>query len=197
MTPGPLALLLEKLSCGEPSAAEEVFRTFEPYLRKVVRRLLPVRLRAKMDSEDVVQSVWADVFQGFRLAGRRFASPAHLRAFLVMVARHRLGDRLRQFQTALDRERPLPSVGGEGTASCGGPRPSQVAQAHDLWEQMLALCPAEHHEILRLKRQGLALTEIAQRTGLHEGSVRRILRKLARQLAFRKEPPRLSAARDG
>jgi RNA polymerase sigma-70 factor (ECF subfamily) len=49
---------------------------------------------------------------------------------------------------------------------------------------MLALCPPEYHEILHLKRQGLLLDEIANRTGLHEGSVRRILRRLARQLAF-------------
>jgi DNA-binding IclR family transcriptional regulator len=35
-----------------------------------------------------------------------------------------------------------------------------------------------------LKRQGLLLTEIAARTGLHEGSIRRILYDLARRLAI-------------
>jgi RNA polymerase sigma-70 factor (ECF subfamily) len=55
---------------------------------------------------------------------------------------------------------------------------------------MLALCPAEHQEVLRLKRQGLLLTEIADRTGLHEGSVRRILRTLARRLALQEQRTR-------
>ena len=47
---------------------------------------------------------------------------------------------------------------------------------------MLDLCPPEHHEVLVLRREGLPLVEIAARTGLHEGSVRRILRRLAREL---------------
>jgi RNA polymerase sigma factor (sigma-70 family) len=186
MTAAPLDTLLERLSVGDALAAEEVFRAYEPYLRKVVRRLLPDRLRSKFDSEDVVQSVWADVFSGFGEAGRRFASVAHLRAFLVMVARHRLGDRLRHFQSALDREQPL--VLTDACPASPQPRPSQVAQAADLWDQMLALCPPAHRQVLQLKRQGLSLTEVAARTGLHEGSVRRILRKLARQLAFRERP---------
>jgi DNA-binding IclR family transcriptional regulator len=37
---------------------------------------------------------------------------------------------------------------------------------------------------LWLNSQGLSLVEIATQTGLHEGSVRRIFRRLARQLAF-------------
>jgi RNA polymerase sigma-70 factor (ECF subfamily) len=53
-----------------------------------------------------------------------------------------------------------------------------------LWERLLALCPPEHHEVLRLRRAGLTLEEVAERTGLHEGSVRRILRRLARHIAY-------------
>jgi RNA polymerase sigma-70 factor (ECF subfamily) len=49
--------------------------------------------------------------------------------------------------------------------------------------QLLQKCPPAHREILRLKRQGLPLAEIATRTGLHEGSIRRILYDLARRLA--------------
>ena len=48
---------------------------------------------------------------------------------------------------------------------------------------MLAICPPGHHDILRHKRQGLPLAEIAARAGLHEGSVRRILYDVARRLA--------------
>jgi RNA polymerase sigma-70 factor (ECF subfamily) len=61
-------------------------------------------------------------------------------------------------------------------------RPSQVAQADELWQRMLRLCPPAHHELLRLKRQGCSLAEIAERTGLHESSVRRILYELARRI---------------
>src|SRR5262249_55417734 len=89
MTNHPLASLLEKLCSGDPVAAERVFVAFEPYLRMVVRKKLPPRLRAKFDSIDVVQSVWADLLRGFREAGWRFADEAHLRAFLVKLTRNR------------------------------------------------------------------------------------------------------------
>ena len=58
-----------------------------------------------------------------------------------------------------------------------------MARGNELWEQLLALCPPAHHELLNLKRQGLSLAEIAARTGLHESSVRRILYDVARRLA--------------
>jgi RNA polymerase sigma factor (sigma-70 family) len=189
MEPDPLAELLEKLRGGDPAAAAEAFRAYEPHLRLVVGRHLPQRLRAKFDSLDVVQSVWADVLEGFSAAGWRFADADHLRAFLVTLTRRRLVDRLRHFRAALERERHLSDLRPECLGPSADPRPSEVAHANDLWEKMLALCPPAHHEVLRLRRDGLRLEEIAARTGLHEGSVRRILRKLARQMAFSGNDP--------
>jgi RNA polymerase sigma-70 factor (ECF subfamily) len=176
--------LLKDLATGDEASVEQVFRAYEPYLRKVVRRQLPDQLRAKFDSVDIVQSVWAHVLQGFREAGWRFTGPAQLRAFLATVTRNRLTDRIRHFHHALEHERHMGDQGAASALLADDPRPSEEVQAHDLWERMLALCPPEYHELLRLKRQGLLLDEIAARTGLHEGSVRRILRRLARQLAF-------------
>jgi RNA polymerase sigma factor (sigma-70 family) len=193
MSTDPLAGLLEKLSTGDPKAAEQAFVAYEPYLRMVVRRQLPAWLRPKFDSVDVVQSVWADLLDGFRTAGWRFADVDHLRAFLVKVTRHRFIDRLRQHEHAREREQPLhESTASEG-ALADDPRPSEVAQAEDLWQQLLALCPPAHHELLRLKREGLPLDEIAARTGLHPSSVRRILYDLARRLAARQQAGRAAA----
>jgi RNA polymerase sigma-70 factor (ECF subfamily) len=182
-----LDLLLERLSGGDPAAAELIFMAYEPYIRTVVRRCLPDRLRAKFDSVDVVQSVWVHVLHGLRSGGWRFADGAHLKAFLVTVTHRRLASRFRHHHAALEREQP----GGadlERLPAPRQPRPSEVVQAEELWQKMLALCPSAHHELLRLKRQGLPLAEIAARTGMHEGSVRRVLRRLARQLSFQLEP---------
>jgi RNA polymerase sigma factor (sigma-70 family) len=177
-----LEQLLTQLNSGQAEAAAEVFRTFEPCLRAVVRRSLSPRLRAKFDSADVVQSVWADLLGRFRDAGCRFVDADHLRAFLLRTTRHRFIDRLRHCRTAAARERPLaPSADG---VAAPGPRPSECAQAEEVWQKLLALCPPDHRDVLRLRRQGLTRAEIAARTGLHEGSVRRLLRTLARRLAF-------------
>jgi RNA polymerase sigma-70 factor (ECF subfamily) len=180
MTRESLPLLLEKLCQGDSEAAEQVFKVYEPYLRKIVRRQLPVRLRAKFDSLDIVQSVWLDMLEGFRDAGWRFRDAEQLRAFLVKVTRNRFIDRYRQHRRALEREIPLSHV----KRPAAQPRPSEIVRANDLWERLLALCPPEHHEVLRFKRDGLSVVDIAARVGLHEDSVRRILRQLSRKLAL-------------
>jgi RNA polymerase sigma-70 factor (ECF subfamily) len=181
----PLDAILEKLTSGDADAAEQVFRRYEPYLRMVVRRQLSPELRAKFDSMDVVQSVWVHMLRGFREAGKRFTDAAHLRAFLVQLTRHRLIDRLRRCRPSLGRERPLAAEPGEESFVAGGPQPLESLQAEELWEQLLDLCPPAHHEILRLKREGALTGEVASRTGLNEGSVRRILRALAGRLERR------------
>ena len=74
--------LIERLNDGDVAAAERAFLAYEPYLRMAVRRQLNGALRAKLDSMDIVQSVWADLLSGFREAGWRFNDRSHLRAFL-------------------------------------------------------------------------------------------------------------------
>src|SRR5438552_12909154 len=103
MSGDPLEAVLEQLCSGDAAAAEQVFLAYEPYLRMVVRRRLPPRLRAKFDSMDIVQSIWADLLQGFRDADWHFADVQHLRAFLIKVTQHRCIDRLRKYRTALER----------------------------------------------------------------------------------------------
>ena len=131
-----------------------------------------------------MQSVWVTLLQGFRQARWRFADANHLRAFLIKATRNRFLDRVRQAQTAGARERPLAATAARHLPPAPQPRPSEVAQAGDLWERIQDRCPPEHRPILDLRREGYSLSEIGERTGLHPDSVRRILRLLARQMAF-------------
>ncbi len=180
--------LLARLCCGDVAAAAHVFREYEPYLRKVVRRLLPVRLRPKFDSLDIVQSAWGDLLEGFRAAGWRFANVSQLRAFLVKVTRNRFVDRLRQHDRVLAHEKLQAHGAIERLHAVGHERPSENLQAEDMWRRLLQLCPPEHRRILCLKRQGMPLEEIARQTDLHPGSIRRILRNLAAQLVTETAP---------
>ncbi len=189
MSPGPLDVLLAELCSGDAAAAERVFVEYEPFLRQVVRRQLHPRLRAKFDSADVVQSIWADLLAGFRDTRWHFSDVAQLRAFLLKATHNRFLDRVRQTNAAVQREQPLDLTAPQSLPPAPQPRPSECAQADDVWQKLLALCPADHHEVLRLRREGLTRAEIAARTGLHEGSVRRILRRLARQFAFAAPDP--------
>ncbi len=178
-----LSELWDRLGRGNDVVAEEAYRAYEPYLRRVVRRLLPNRLRPKFDSLDVVQSVWGDVLTRFRRGDMQFQSSAQLRAFLVRATHNRFIDHVRQTRAASQNERSLSVAMPDESPASQQPRASQLAQAQELWTRLLAACPAQHHAILRLRRDGFSLEEIARRVGLHEGSVRRILRDLAVKFA--------------
>jgi RNA polymerase sigma factor (sigma-70 family) len=183
MKSDPIDALLDKLSSGDPAVVEQAFLAYEPVLRMMVRRKLPARLRAKFDSVDVVQSVWADLLDGFRQAGWRFADAAHLRAFLIKATRHRFIDRIRQHDRVLQHEHAIDGKGLESFSADKQDRPSELVQADEKWEQMLAICPEGLREILRLRRQGKSLDEIAAAIGFHKSSIRRILYQLERRLA--------------
>jgi RNA polymerase sigma-70 factor (ECF subfamily) len=201
MNKDPLDELIERLNQGDVAAAERAFLAYEPYLRMAVRRRLSGPLRSKIDSLDVVQSVWADVLAGFRESGWKFTDRSHLRAFLVKVARNRLIDCRREHHRALEKERALADTAGNDLPQARDPRPSEVAQGNELWNAMLDLCPPARREILILRRQGLRYGEIAARTGLHEGSIRRIIydleRKMIGQIRAQNGRPARSSDRSG
>lgn len=182
MTDDSTESLLDQLGRGEVEAAEALFSRYAPFLRAVVRGQLSDPLRAKLDSADVVQSVWVQVVRQLGRDGWEVHDEAHLRALLTTIARRRLVTRIRQFARLIGgnpQDGELDSV-----ADSRHPRPSEVVQADDLWTRMLDLCPPDHHQVLELRRAGVPLAEIAARTGLHEGSVRRIIRRLSRDLAL-------------
>lgn len=176
--------LTKKLSEGDPVAAEQVFVTYAPYLRMVVRRQLTPRLRTRFDSHDVVQSVWADTLSRLANGGVDwdFRDESGLRAFLVRLTRNKLVDFYRRHRVSLEKETPLSSLEERSLADANVDRPSELARAEELWERIRALCPQSHQELLRLKLLGLPLGEIAVKTGFHESSVRRILYDLAARL---------------
>src|SRR5438105_9330872 len=107
MDAASLQPLLESLCQGDTAAAKQVFLACESYLRKVVRRQLPPRLRAKFDSVDIVQSVWADLLDGYRAGAWHFPDAQRFQAFLARVTRHRFYDKFRKHRIAFDKEQGL------------------------------------------------------------------------------------------
>lgn len=182
----------ESLICGlnegNPDAVERMFVAYEPYLRMVVRRRMSQQLRSKIDSKDIVQSVFAHLIVGFRNGAWQFTSPFQLRAFLRRVAWRRLADRYQHFRNDLGRVQSLNQTTAAEHPKSPAPRPSEAAQGVELWERILQSCPPQHQEIVRLRIKGLRLTEIARATNLHEGSVRRILYSLAREMSVTRRP---------
>jgi RNA polymerase sigma factor (sigma-70 family) len=175
--------LLVRLNAGDELAVKQMFLQFEPFMRMVIHRQINGSLRAKFDSADVVQSVWADFVAGMQKSKWTFENVDQLRAFLVKMTRNRFVDRLRKHREVLRREIKLPSENVDSLPVDRCPRVSENFYAEELWQQMIEVCPSAHYELLTLKREGASIAEIAERTKLHEGSVRRILYEIARRVA--------------
>jgi RNA polymerase sigma-70 factor (ECF subfamily) len=189
-----LSLWIERWNQGDAAAVERLLSAYEPYLRIAVRRRLCKRLRAKIDSMDIVQSVYVNVLKGFHGNGWRFAGRPQLLAFLRQIAWRRLANRYQEHRHALERERTLDESGPANVADAASPRPSQVAEGRELWDRVLLACPEPHRDVVLLRAKGYRMAEIADRTGLHEGSVRRILYDLARRLSVSR--PECASSRD-
>ena len=175
--------LLAGLAGGDDEVARRFCRDFEPQLRMIVRRHLPHALRSKFDSSDIVQGLWCELLKGFGTRGWHFANGAQFRAFMLKVAHDRVVDLSRHFRVEVARGRAIGESPDEPAAPAGASA-EETAQAEELWEKMLRLCPTGHRALLMMKREGVSAEEIAQRTGLHATSVRRILARLACQLSI-------------
>lgn len=188
MSHEPVDRWIGRLNEGDVAAVERVFLAYEPYLRIAIRRRLSPRLRSKVDSGDIVQSVFADLVRGVRAGGWNFAGRPQLEAFLRRIAWRRLADCYQEHGRALEREHSLDETPSQSLGDASQARPSQEAQGRELWESVLRACPPAHHEVVRLRMHGHRMGEIAARTGMHEGSVRRILYELARRLSIVRRP---------
>ena len=165
---------------------ESLVHEYEPYLRQMARRHLSPFLRTQIDSVDLVQSVWAHVLRAQNAGNERLADHAVLRAVLGKILRNRVIDHVRRMKASQRREQL--SAPEQSQRQARTTRPSEFAQANELWSRIESLCPVQHRPILQLKRQGLSLEEIAAATSLHPSSVRRILYDLARQVARDSSP---------
>lgn len=172
--------LMEQVRQGSADAAARLLREHGHLVMTVVRRRLHRRLRSKFDSVDFTQAIWASFF--VRAAKeRRFDTPAHLMAFLAQVAQNKLAaEHRRRFRTAkyqLGREVAIDSTFGDQVPAPDS-TPSQLAIAKETLEQLLAGQPAHYRPIVELKMAGLTAAEIAARRGIHERTVRRVLKQL-------------------
>jgi RNA polymerase sigma-70 factor (ECF subfamily) len=174
--------LFESLNNRDIDAVERMFRAYEPRLRKVVRHQIPQRLRAKFDSVDVIQSVWMCVVQRLRDGDLRFADETHLRSFLIRLALCRFIDLCRQHRNSLGHERSLAAVAQAPARTAPDDRPTAIVRTKELLDRLIDLCQPSHRDLVRLRAMGLSVAEIADRSGYHEGSIRRIFADLQRRL---------------
>lgn len=179
---GPFDRLMTDLQDGDPDAARAVFDRFARRLAAFAAARLPAAARARVDPEDVAQSV-------LRTFCRRHQDgqfhPDHWDArwslLAVLTARkcgHQIGHLFAARRDARREVGPAPV----GTGSQSGwippdsaPSPSEVVAFEETMAQVLAGLKDRERAVVELRLEGFTIPEVAERTGMSERSAHRVL----------------------
>lgn len=172
--------LLQRVAANEPGAAEACLDTYGGLVWSLARRFLQNRA----DAEDAAQDIFVDIWKS---AGRYDPAVASETAFVAMIARRRLIDRLRRsgrtppaaelIEDALPTNPRTGRAAGDGP---NGPAGNRVDGAEDLGRAITAMAALgpEQARVLRLSLgQGLSHQQIADATGLPVGTVKTHIRR--------------------
>jgi RNA polymerase sigma-70 factor (ECF subfamily) len=175
--------LIARARAGDQAAWEALFRTCYPKVIRVVRRKLDRPLRSLYDSTDFVSDVMKSL--AANIDRLDFPSMGSLIAFLAQAAEQKVIDEYRRRHTLkrdITRERAL--VGPDGTdikpmaLPSPDPTASQVAQADEARERLLAGQDEMERMVIELRGLGYTNVEIAERTGWNIRKVQRFLKDL-------------------
>jgi RNA polymerase sigma factor (sigma-70 family) len=180
--------LLNRTKDGDDAAAWELVERYGEDIRTAVRRSLNRRLRPKFDSLDFVQLVWSSFFRQ-DAAAARFASPAELVAYLVAMARNKVGMETRRRlilqKYNVNRESSLDAPAEESINDipAAEPTPMEFAIARERWDCLMSNSPNHYRQIVQLRLQGRTCQDIADTLHIDESTVRRFLKRLQQETA--------------
>lgn len=172
--------LLRRVADRRPEALAELYDRFAPLLFAVCRRILGVGA----DAEEILQEAF---LQAWNQAERYDSSRASVSTWLVLIARSRALDRLRQRQA---RGRAVDAAAAEPVAPDASARLDEHVLIRERRERVRAALgglPVEQKEVLELAfYEGLSQTQIAERTKTPLGTVKTrallAMKKLRRDL---------------
>lgn len=171
--------LIERISAGSEEAIWEFIETYGPHIQRVVRRRLNHNMRAKFDSIDFVQMVWASFFSDLhKIAEMR--NPNELIMFLAKMAQNKVAEetrrRLKLQRYNVNRERPLMDSDLTDPQSIRRyDTPSHHLIAKERLQQITNGSSRRDRRIVSMRLNGATYKEIALELGLHERTVRHIV----------------------
>jgi RNA polymerase sigma factor (sigma-70 family) len=179
-------LLMQKIKDGSGEAFLELVETYGHHVYRAVRHKLNRAIRAKFDSGDFVQAVWASFFENRqRVIG--FATTSDLINFLSRVAKNKVIDecrrRLGSQSKDVSREVPLDQSAVAPSLVSPSPTVSELAMAGERLQRMLADQPSQFRKIVNLRVAGATHEEIAEALGVSAKTVQRVLKRLERREA--------------
>jgi RNA polymerase sigma-70 factor (ECF subfamily) len=181
--------LMQRLRDGEDEAAREVFVRFARRLVGLARGHLDGRLLAKVDPEDVVQSAYKSFFVRHREGELQVGSWDGLWGLLTLITLRKCADRAAYYRAGKrDLGREVASGGEDDSAADHlavdrEPTPHEAVMLAEAVEALFgAVSDPEERAVLELSLQGYSTTEISEKVGRAERSVRRLRERVRKVL---------------
>lgn len=185
----PAAGLLHRIRAGDQAAAQELFQQYSRRLIGLARQRLNSKLQAKVDAEDVMQSVFRSFFR--RHGEGEFSIPDEERLWglLAIITVRKCGEWADYFGAQcrdVNREMSALPTGDDSLPGwqvvAADPTPSQAfLLTETLTEAMRDFDPREQ-EMVTLALQGYDTHEIGREVSRSERTVRRLLDRFRSRL---------------
>lgn len=188
--------LLARWRGGDQRAAGELFDRYALRLLGLARSRLSQPLAARVDAEDVVQSVWRSFFIGAKQGRFVLARSGDLWRLLAALAIQKLR-RQAEWHSAAKRaigrefHGDLAELPDEALiALAEGPSPDEAAAVADEVANLMRRLDEQQRQMLELRLQGCMLEEIAVQTNRSQRTVRRLLEEVRAYLQrrYQEEP---------
>lgn len=184
--PGPSdGSLLARVRDGSQEAAGELYHRYARRLLALARAKTGTDLAARVEAEDIVQSVFGSFFRGAKQGFYDAPGGEELWGLLLVIALNKIRAK-GAFHRAAKRD-VRKTRGGDALESGGFDPPADDAAAGDLLrlavEEVLGRLPAESRDVVRLRIEGYEVAEVAHRTGRSKRTVERLLQEFRRAMA--------------
>jgi RNA polymerase sigma-70 factor (ECF subfamily) len=184
-----LSRLMERLRAGEEDAARVVFERHAAGLVALARTRLDARLAGKVDPEDVVQSAYKSFFVRQRDGRLHVGDWQGLWGLLVVITLRKCADRAEQYRAARrDVGRELAGAAGPDEPAAWQlaldrePGPVEAALLAETVEELFRGVDQDSRPVLELSLQGYTASEISERLGRAERTVRRLRERVRARL---------------
>lgn len=161
--------LMIRVQAGDPDAAAELVRHFEPDIRLEVRvrlRIQDGRVRRMLDSMDITQSVLASFFAGVAVGQFAPQHPQQLLGLLVTMARNKLLTQVRnQRRQRRDPRRKESFDAAVHDVAAAGESPSQIVSSRELLGEFRKRLSAEERLLADRRGDGQPWAAIATEFG--------------------------------
>lgn len=177
--------LLRRIQAGRSDAATELYLRYAERLRALVHKQRGADLATRVDSDDLVQSIFRTFFRRASQGHYDVPEGEELWKLFLVIALYKIRD-TGAYHRAAKRDVKATEAGvafERAVQRHAGPDEIALLDLRLVIEEILEVLPASQRAIVELRIEGYTVEEISKKTGRSKRSVERGLQEFRRQLS--------------